>query len=313
MSGPFLTKVISAWDYRQSDLSAFCVPFEADREQLAESLLFLRKKYACRTGVDTVESGDIVTIRCRSEKTKFNKDNITVNIGKNLYSRELETQLIGLSVGEERNLIADDAAVSVQVLKAERTALPELTDEFVEKTFRDFHTYADLESWYINDQLEDHIKQQAALAADELRHQALEKSEIMVDKGECARARASGEKIVREHWAFNGFPLDQMTDGQAQEILGYSSAQAYIDWFADLSEEDVSYAALGYELLLAEGRAPTEESYRDAIRKMVEEEGVTEEQLKDYTFTAYASQVCSEHYYSVLETYAYQIIKEKLS
>ncbi len=313
MSGPFLTKVISAWDYRQSDLSAFCVPFETDREQLAESLLFLRKKYACRTGVDTVKSGDIVTIRCRSEKTKFNKDNITVNIGKNLYSRELETQLIGLSVGEERNLIADDAAVSVQVLKAERTALPELTDEFVEKTFRDFHTYADLESWYINDQLEDHIKQQAALAADELRHQALEKSEIMVDEGERARARASGEKIVREHWAFNGFPLDQMTDGQAQEILGYSSAQAYIDWFADLSEEDVSYAALGYELLLAEGRVPTEESYRDVIRKMVEEEGVTEEQLKDYTFTAYASQVCSEHYYSVLETYAYQIIKEKLS
>lgn len=313
MSRPFLTKVISAWDYRQGDLSAFCVPFEVDREQMAESLLFLRKKYAYRIGVDTVESEDIVTIRCRSEKAKFNKDSITINAGKNLYSRELETQLIGLSVGEERNLIADGTTVSVQVLKSERTVLPELTDEFVEKTFRELHTYADLESWYINDQLENHIKQQAALAANELQHQALEKSEILVDEGERVRARASGEKIVREHWAFNGFPLDQMTDAQAQEILGYPSAQAYIDWFADLSEEDISYAALGYELLLAEDRIPTEESYRDAIRKMMEEEGVTKEQLKDYTFTAYANQVCSEHYHNVLETYAYQFIREKLS
>ncbi len=136
MRRPFLTKVISAWDYRQGDLSAFCVPFEVDREQMAESLLFLRKKYAYRIGVDTVESEDIVTIRCRSEKAKFNKDSITINAGKNLYSRELETQLIGLSVGEERNLIADGTTVSVQILKSERTVLPELTDEFVEKTFR---------------------------------------------------------------------------------------------------------------------------------------------------------------------------------
>ena len=313
MIRPLLTKVISAWDYRQSDLSEFCVPFEVDREQLAESLMFLRKKYAYRTDVNTVEIGDIVTIRCRSEKAKFNKDSITINVGKKLYSRELEAQLIGLSVGEEKDLIADGAAVSVQVLKSERTALPELTDAFVEKTFRDLHTYADLESWYINDQLEEHIKQQAALAANELKHQALKKSEILVDEGERVRARVSGEKIVREHWELNGFPLDQMTDAQAQEILGYPSAQAYMDWFADLSEEEVSYAALGYELLLAEDRIPTEESYRDAIRKMMEEEGVTEEQLKDYTFTVYASQICSEHYHNVLETYAYQFIKEKLS
>ena len=37
MSRPFQTRVLSAWDYRQGDLSEFCLPFEADRESLAES------------------------------------------------------------------------------------------------------------------------------------------------------------------------------------------------------------------------------------------------------------------------------------
>ena len=313
MSGPFRTRVISAWDYRQGDLSGFCLPFEADREQLEQSLLSVRKKFACRTTADTVAAGDIVTLCCRSEKPKFQKDAIQVNVGKNLYSRELEALLPGMAVGERRELTTEGTAVSVQVLKAERSLLPELTDAFVAAHFETVHTLAELEAWYINDQLENHLKQQAALAADYLQRQVLENSEILVDEGERLQARACGEKIVREMWDFNGLPLDRMGDDQAREILGFPTAQAYIDWFAGLSEDEVSYAALGYELLRGEGKAPTEENWREALRKMTEEEGVLAEQLKDFTFAAYARQQCAEHYRGVLEAYAYQVIKEKLS
>lgn len=313
MSGAFRTKVISAWDYRQGNLSAFCVPFEVNREQLEESLLSVQKKYAYRVCVDTVVAGDIVTLCCQSEKPKFQKNSVTVSVGKNLYSRELETQLPGMAVGEKRELTVGEVTVSVQVLKAERTALPELTDEFIARNFETVHTMSELEAWYVNDQRESHIKLQAAMAADFLQSQALNESEILVDEGERLQARASGEKIVREMWDLNGLPLDQMSDEQAAEILGYPSVQAYIDWFAGLSEEDFSYAALGYELLLVEGRAPTEESYRETLRKMMEEEYIPAEQLKDYTFTAYARQACTEHYRAALEAHAYQTIKEKIS
>lgn len=313
MDGPFLTRVISAWDYRQGDLSDFYVPFEADPAAIEESLISLQKKYAYRIAVNTVEEGDIVTLCCRSERPKFYKDNITVNVGKNLYSRELEAQLSGLSVGEEKEVTAEGTKVEVRILKVERTALPELTDAFIAGHFETVHTLAELKAWYVNAQLEDYLKEQASRAADELQRQALEKSKIAVDAGERDSARAAGEKIVREHWAFNGMPLDQMADEKAQEMLGYPSVQSYIEWFAGLSEEDISYAALGYELLLAEGKAPTEESYRRAFQKMTEEEGIPAEQLKEYTFTAYARQTCAEYYRNILETYAYQKIKEKLS
>lgn len=161
--------------------------------------------------------------------------------------------------------------------------------------------------------MEAHLKQQVAQAADALKREARERSRIRVDEAERLAARAEGEKIVREMWDMNGLPLDQMTDEQAQELLGFPSARAYMDWFSGLSEDDLSCAALGYALLEAEGNVPTEADWREARRKMTEDEGVPEEQLKDYTFPAYVRQQCSEYYHDTLEQYAYQIIKERLS
>lgn len=313
MSNPFQTKVIRAWDYRQGDLTAFCKPFEVDQEQLEESLLALQKKFTYLAPVETVAVGDIVTMCCRSENVRFQKDSVTCSVGKNLYSRELEAQIPGMTVGESRELTVNGAAVSVQIRKAERNMLPDLTDDFLTEHFQQVHTMQALKDWYIGQQLEAHIKQCAEEAADFLQEQALANSRISVDEEERLQARAAGEKIVREMWEFNGLPLDQMTDAQAVENLGCPTPQAYIDWFADLSEQDVFCAALGYELLHEEGKAPTEESYREAVRKMTEEEGTPAEQLKDYTFASYARQVCAEHYRNTLEAYAYQMIKEKIS
>lgn len=312
MSRPFLTKVMSPWDYRTADLSAFCIPFEADREQIEEGMLSLRKKYAYLIPVDTVELGDIVTLCCRSEKAKYNKDSVKLNVGKNLYSREIETQLVGMAVGSEKELTADGVQVNVKLLKAERTQLPELNDEFLAANLQTVHTMQELEEWYINAQLEEHLTQQAAMAADYLQECALRSSQIDVNEDERQEARAGGEKVLRDMWVLNGLPLDEIADEQAQEILGYPSAQDYIDWFSDLSEKDVSYAALGYDLLLKEGKEPTEGSYREALRKMTEEEYIPPEQLSYYTYSAYARQVCAEYYHDLLESYAYDILKEKI-
>ena len=313
MSRPFQTRVLSAWDYRQGDLSEFCLPFEADREALAESLLAVRKKYALRVPVDRVEEGNIVTLRCRSEKAKFQRESVKINVGKGLYSKELESQLPGLAVGDERELTVGGAAVAVRVLQVERTVLPELTDEFVSEHFQTVRTRGELEAWYVDAQREDYLRQQADRAAEELKAQALKKSVINVDEDERRGARAAGERILREQWIRNGLPLEEMTDEQAAELTGFSSAQEFIDWFAGLSEAEVSAAALGYELLLAEGREPTEERWREALRRMKEEEGIAEKELSEYTLPVYARQISAEHYHDTLAEYAYQIIKENLS
>lgn len=313
MSGPLRTKVITAWDHTQADLSEFCEVFVVDRDRMSEDMLFLQKKYAYLVPVEMVEVGDIVTLRCRSSKPKFQKDSVTINVGKNLYSRELEEKIVGMTVGTEKEVTVGETPVTVCILKAERNTLPELTDEFLSKNLKEIRNMEELVAWYANAYFEDHLKQYAAEAANFLQEQALIHSNIVVNEEERQMARTGAEKTLHDMWEMNGLPLDQMTDDQAQEMLGYPNAQAYIDWFADLCEKDVPYAALGYALLAADGKAPTEESYREALRRMIEDEGTPAEQLTDYTYYAYSRQVCAEHYRNVLETHAYEIIKEKLS
>lgn len=312
MSRPFRTKVISAWDYRQADISKYFVPFQPDREQLAESLLSVRKEHALHVPVETVEQGDLVTLRCRSEKPKFQKDSVTVSVGKGLYSKALEEQLPGLAAGEARELTVDGVPVSVQVLKIQRTVLPELTDEFVASTFQSVHTFSELEAWYINEQYETHLRDYAMAASEAIKEQVLANSVFDLDEEERLAAWNFGDREVRERWREIGMPLEEMTDEQAQEAFRRPTAKAFADWFAGLMVNEVLYAALGWELLAAEGRQPTEESYQKALRQK-QEDRTPPEVLKDFTYSAYGQQVCAEYYSSTLQEYAYQVIKEKLS
>ena len=219
MEAPFWSKLLRAYDYHNVDLEPFCVPFETDEEALDESLLSVRKKYAVLKPAEKIENGDFATITCRSDKAKFQKDSITVCVGKNLYSKELEEKLTGLSTGETAEVEAEGAPVIVTVGSVQRSVLPELTDEFTDSAFETISTVSELKEWYINEQREVHIKTLAAQAAEQMTEETAEKSEICLDEQERLAARATGEKVLREHWRFNGVELDRLSDKEAEEMV----------------------------------------------------------------------------------------------
>lgn len=309
----FKSKLLTAYDYHNVDLTPFCIPFEIDEEALWESLLSVRKKYAKLEAVQVIESGDFAVLSCESEKAKFQKDSVNVCVGKNLYSKELEEKLIGLSVGTFAVIEAEGVSVSVNIKGIQRSTLPELTDAFVASNFETVKTVAELKDWYINEQREAHIKAQAEQAAEAMTDEIVAQSDICLDEEERLAARKAGERILREHWSFNGVDLDSMTDEQAAETFGVPSVSAYIDWFADLSEKDISTALLGYDLLIKSGREFTREQYETELRKNSEEANMPMEELRNqFTFQAYVRQTCSEYFSSVLEEYSYNYIKEEL-
>lgn len=313
METPFKSKLLTAYDYRNVDLTPFCIPFIPDEEALSESLLSVRKKYARLVDADTIETGDFAVLSCESEKPKFKKSSVSVCVGKNLYSKELEEKLLGLSVGASAVIEAEGVTVSVNVKRIQRSILPELTDEFVASNFETIHTALQLKDWYIAEQLEEHIRSQAKQAAEAMTDEIIAKSDIRPDEEERLAVRKNGEKILREHWLFNGVDLDGLTDEEAAEMFGVPSVSAYIDWFADISERDLFTALLGYDLLVESGREFTREQYEAELRKNSEEANIPPEELgKQFTFKAYVSQTCSEYYSGVLEDYSYNYIKEKL-
>ena len=311
MENPFKSKVITAYDYKLVDISEFYVPFRLDEEELEESLLSVRKKYAYMSPVDTIEEGDFATLCCLSENKRFRKDSVTVCVGKKLYSRKLEAGLVGMSVGESRQLEAENASVQVTVEKVERKVLPELDDAFVAANFESVKTVEELKNWYIDRQRENHLMSQAALAAEYISEETIKKSNLVIDENERQQERKKAEQIVRQMWEFNGVPIDTMSDEQAQELTGYPSAEAYLNWFADACEQELSASVLGYHILCEGGTPLTEEMYEKELESVAAEAGTpVEEMRKQYRFETFAHQKSAEYFSEMLQDYAYKKIKE---
>ena len=311
MDRPFGSRVIEPYDYKKVDFMKSITPFVFDEEQFGQDLDFLKKKYAYIEAVTSIEMGDVATLRCHSEAKKFQKEKITLQVGKNLYSKELEEQLIGWQVNDCRKIKVGENQVKVEVLAVERRMLPELTDEFIDCTFTELTNYKDLVKWYENQQKENYLLQESERIAESVIKEVIGKSTFEIQKEERQQAREEGHSIVEEMWNFNGVPLDTMSDEQAEELLGYPSVQAYIDWYMDLCEESFYMSLLGYEWMQTYDKVPDRNQYELQLISYAEEEGKTVEEMeKIFTFTAFNKQICAEKYNELIKEFIYTRLKE---
>lgn len=75
--------------------------------------------------------GDTATLKTESVIPKFNKECVTVTLGRGLYSKELESLLIGKTVGETVETEISGESVRATVLALKRKQVPEPNDEMV--------------------------------------------------------------------------------------------------------------------------------------------------------------------------------------
>lgn len=81
---------------------------------------------------ESAQIGDTLTFRSESELKKFNKEKVTVSIGRGLYNKELEQMAVDKKVGDCYELTIQDKPVKVTILEIKRKQAPkEATDEMV--------------------------------------------------------------------------------------------------------------------------------------------------------------------------------------
>ncbi len=307
------SKLITLYDYQDVDFSKYCIAFEVDEDDIQEGYTSLSKKYASLLPVESIELGDIAHLKCTSELKKFNKDAITISVGKNLYHKDLEKAVLGKRVGDVTQLNIQDHSVIVEVLKIERSTPAELNDDFLQANLKTVHTMDELRAWYVNQQLENHILNQASEAAEMIIDTVIEKSHIVISDEDKNKARIQAKSILDQQWEFNGIVLDNMSDQEAQEILGYPNVQEYIEWFGDLMVRDLYCTLIGKELYEKNGMVLSVENYEKALKQMSEEENVKEDELRQvYTYQGYVNQTCSEYLTKLIQDYAYGYIKERV-
>ena len=148
-------------------------PFERNikiscpEEYVESQLKHLTRNYKRTEAVDIVESGDVAVLALKSEMEKYNRPMLPLTVGKNLFDEELESALIGHSVGEEFIVKVQNKDVSVTIKQASRIVFPEPTDEMALKYAKEHEEFSDVKT------VEDYRKQIVEKYIDEEKQQAV--------------------------------------------------------------------------------------------------------------------------------------------
>lgn len=253
----------------------------------------LQRQYAkdlFRKEGEDIRLGDVVELSIESDKPgspqKFNREQVSLKIGKNFYDKTLEAALIGKQVGKDYQMVAGDLgqfSVHLTVRSAKYMDLQPLTDEIIQKeeipgvsTLSEYQ--ADLlTSLQENDEL-DHIYTRVL---PEISQDLIEQASFVIDQEELDRFVGECLANDQEAASYEESPVDFNT--YAAEVTGLSVDDQDLEEAMKATYQrefylNLLYMAWGKPLVQA-----TEEAYKaelDNSRAF----GVDEATLKQLTY-----------------------------
>lgn len=121
-------------EYFQREDAYQSIPSEEELNELARKSIVREQLILLLLPEGTkAEIGDTASLKTESAVPKFNKECVTVTLGRGLYSKELEQLLIGKAVGESVETEINGEKVTAIVLELKRKQAPEPTDEMVKE------------------------------------------------------------------------------------------------------------------------------------------------------------------------------------
>ncbi len=262
------SKLIRGCDYRGIDISSFAVKLEADPVRLERDLLNFRRRYAEKVEAQQIERLDMVTVTCHSENPRFQKEHLTLRVGTGLFSRELENQMIGIPVGDQRVLSVGGSSVTLRVEKCVRQILPELSDELARRCgIPSIATKEDIVTYVRGNQFEKELEEPADDAYVYLAGQVMDNSEFELDADEVAAARNMMLHQLETSPVTGGRPLSQLSDEECVEMFG-ATRQQMEDGMLQSGDISVKAAVLGQEICREQGKLLQESDYEAYLARI---------------------------------------------
>lgn len=291
------SRLISKCDYQDIDISQYAIPLKADTARYERDVKNFCKRFAKKEEVEEIAQQDMVTLSCSSENSKFQKEHITIRVGLDLYSKELEEKVCGMKVGETKTFTVGADSVTVTVEKSIREIIPELTDELVLssgipdiKTVEDVHTYCRYKQY--DDALEEAADEANAYLAGE----ALNHSSYDLDESELETAR----KIVSDIMNLDTLK-ETLEDGGAKD------AEQEISDMVEVMGKNTLMAAVFAQSMTR----LTKEDYEAYLDKLaVALDRPVEEVRKTHPLTEYVINTYNDFFMDTMEAYVFRKLKE---
>jgi FKBP-type peptidyl-prolyl cis-trans isomerase (trigger factor) len=176
--------------------------------------------------VSQVEKGDVVLLSLQSDLPRFSRPVVPVTVGGNLFDAELEAQLIGHQAGETFSVAMQDAAVTVTILRADRTIFPEPTDEMVaayaasHEGFEQVNTVAEYRDRVIQNYMAEERQRVLFDAMDQVLDYVLTHSDWNFDEEEVEARMAQAKAEINQDLQSKNKTLDTLTDEELRSSFG---------------------------------------------------------------------------------------------
>lgn len=300
------SKVLKTCDYSSIDISAYAIPLKTDQVRYERDLNHFLKGFAEKTEAKEVEKQDIVTLSCSSRNPKFQKEHLVVRVGLGLYSKELETELVGLSVQETQVVMVGGSEVEVTIEKILREVTPELTDELaVRSGLTEVKNAEDVRTYCRYKQYDDLLEEPADEAFSYLAGQVVKNSVFELDAEELAVAKEKACVSLETNSMFEGKHFADVTEEECAAAFGVSK-QVIMQQMEQTGEYMLKAAVLGQEQLTL-----TDEDYdRYLSQRAAALERSVEEVRKEVSMQNYLLQTYSDFFLDKVEGYVFKKLKE---
>lgn len=306
------SKALSIFDFREIDLSRYAAPFSMSKEELEERLTKLRTRHAPMAEADSVETGDFVMLDTVSEAPRFRKTGVTLHVGKGLFSRELEQEILGMRVGEARTVALPDAAAQVTIRSIRRRILPPLTDDVVASWgIEDAKTVEHLIAVLKEEARSQYVADTAESVAVAVSGEANRRSLFDLDEEEIRTVEDEGRNMAED--MLRSVELDPAT-ATDEEVLAVSgrTKQEHFDFLRWLSLDGLKSAVIGELMMERDGVEVRAEDYRTALQSCADGMGVTlEEAGKILPYDKFLRQTAANYYFEQIENYVKIYLERK--
>ncbi|MBL4938062.1 hypothetical protein JK636_20325 [Clostridium sp. YIM B02515] len=259
------SRLIKEFDFREADVSGEDFTYEIDKEFIEKEILRIRKKNKVIHEVEEVKKGDIVVCSLKSINPKFNKENVSISAGLGLFKREIEMALIGMKKGESKTIDTDNESVSIDVINAKRSVMPELTDEMAQKEGIDNVTNVKSLMEYLEQRYKDEknkaIDEKSYPLIENVIKQVVAKSKFDINEEDIQYLSELEINKARVFCELEGLTLEKMTAEDFNGKIPVRSYDEFLKMVNGLSKEQLPVLLLGLKNAEKDGYKVSQEKY----------------------------------------------------
>lgn len=305
------SKLLRAADPWKVDVSRFRIPLTVNQALYEKDLLNFLRRFATVEETAEIAAQDMVTLTCDSENPRFCKEHITIRIGMGLFSKELETQLVGWKKGQIGTVTVKEQPVCVTVESIRRENLPEVDEALAQRCgIPGIQTAQDIHNYCKGKQFEKELEGPADEAYAHVSREVLDGSEFALDQEEL---RFAQEKMVQELYknpmfADGGF--ESMPVETFREIFGCEKEEL-VENMRVSGALVLKSALLGQAMLEQAGKLCTMTDYEAYVGRHIGVDGKTEAQVRqEKPLVGYIMDMYADHFMNAMEELSLRRLQE---